>query len=117
MAATNIRGGQILSNTVGRSDMNTATSGSAVVTKIVQGTNVTLSSTGADSGTGDVTINATGGGATIYSGQVAVDFGPTDSGGADNDDEIATTTVSAAWVSAISYPVVSMSTGFDHLDA
>lgn len=42
--------------------LNTATSGSAVVTKIIAGTGVTLSSTGADAGTGDVTVNASGGG-------------------------------------------------------
>jgi hypothetical protein len=62
MAQTVIRGTQILNNTVQRQDLDTSTVGQALVTKIVQGTNVTLSSTGADSGTGDVTINVPGGG-------------------------------------------------------
>jgi hypothetical protein len=61
MSQTNIRGSQILNATVQRQDLDTSTVGQSVVTKIVQGSNVTLSSTGADSGTGDVTINvATG---------------------------------------------------------
>jgi hypothetical protein len=62
MAQTVIRGTQILNNTVQRQDLDTSTVGQALVTKIVQGTNVTLSSTGADSGTGDVTISVPGGG-------------------------------------------------------
>jgi hypothetical protein len=62
MAATTVRGTQITNATVQRQDMDTATVGQAMVTKIVQGTNVTLSSTGADSGTGDVTINVPTGG-------------------------------------------------------
>jgi hypothetical protein len=62
MAQTVIRGTQILNNTIQRADLDTSTVGQAVVTKLVQGTNVTLSSTGADSGTGDVTINVPGGG-------------------------------------------------------
>jgi hypothetical protein len=60
MAQTNIRGSQILNATVQRQDLDTSTVGQALVTKIVQGSNVNLSSTGADSGTGDVTINALG---------------------------------------------------------
>jgi hypothetical protein len=62
MAVTNIRGQQILNGDVGREDLNTTSTGRAVVTKIIAGTNVTISSTGVDTGTGDVTINATGGG-------------------------------------------------------
>jgi hypothetical protein len=58
MPATTIRGVQILNGSVQRADMNTATSGQAVVTKIVQGSNITISSSGIDPGTGDVTINA-----------------------------------------------------------
>jgi hypothetical protein len=57
MPKTVIRGTQILNNTVQRQDLDVSTVGQAVVTKLVQGTNVTLSSTGADSGTGDVTIS------------------------------------------------------------
>jgi hypothetical protein len=58
MAATNIRGAQILNNTVQRQDLDTSTVGQAVVTKLIQGSGISLSSTGADSGTGDVTITA-----------------------------------------------------------
>jgi hypothetical protein len=59
MPATTIRGVQILNGSVQRADMNTATSGQAVVTKIVQGSNITISSSGIDPGTGDVTVSAT----------------------------------------------------------
>jgi hypothetical protein len=58
MASTVIRGAQIKDSTVQRHDLDTSTVGQAVVTKIVQGSGVTLSSTGADSGTGDVTVAA-----------------------------------------------------------
>lgn len=69
MPRTKVRGVQIVSDSVdsdiikqgsvSRSDLNTTTVGGAVVAKLVQGTGITISSTGADSGTGDVTINAT----------------------------------------------------------
>jgi hypothetical protein len=58
MPATVIRGRQILDGSIQRADLDVTTGGQAVVTKIVQGGNVALSSTGADSGTGDVTIAA-----------------------------------------------------------
>lgn len=61
MARTEVTGRQIKDSTVQRDDLDTATVGQAVVRKIVQGSGVTISSTGADSGTGDVEINATGG--------------------------------------------------------
>jgi hypothetical protein len=61
MAITSIRGKQIVDGSVQRADLDTTTVGQAVVAKIVQGTNITLSSTGADSGTGDVTVSATAG--------------------------------------------------------
>ena len=57
MPPTNIRGQQILNGTVARADLNVSTTGSAVVARILQGTGITLSSTGADTGTGDVTIS------------------------------------------------------------
>jgi microcystin-dependent protein len=56
MPATVIRGGQIKDASVQRVDLDVTTVGQAVVTKLIQGSNVTLTSTGADSGTGDVTI-------------------------------------------------------------
>ena len=62
MAKTTLSGKQITDNSIQRVDLDITTVGSAVIAKIVQGTGITISSTGADSGTGDVTINATGGG-------------------------------------------------------
>jgi hypothetical protein len=62
MALTTIRGKQVLDGTIQRHDLDVSTVGQAVVAKIVQGTNVTLSSTGGDAGTGDVTISVPGGG-------------------------------------------------------
>jgi|SRR6476620_1648598 len=64
MAQTQVRSAQIGSGEVKRSDLDVTTSGSAVVAKLVAGTNVTFSSTGPDAGTGDVTINASGGGSS-----------------------------------------------------
>lgn len=60
MPITVIRGTQVKDYTIQRHDLDTSTVGQAVVAKIIQGANVTLSSTGGDSGTGDVTISATG---------------------------------------------------------
>jgi len=56
MPPTNIRGAQVLDGSVQRTDLDASTVGQAVVRKIVQGAGITLSSTGADSGTGDVTV-------------------------------------------------------------
>lgn len=58
MAVTTIESSQIRASAVQRSDLNTGTVGQAVVAKIIQGTGVNLSSTGADAGTGDVTVSA-----------------------------------------------------------
>jgi hypothetical protein len=58
MARTKILGSQIKDNTIQRTNIDTATSGQALTTKIIAGAGVSLSSTGADSGTGDVTITA-----------------------------------------------------------
>jgi hypothetical protein len=57
MAVTVIRGTQVHSGTIQRVDLDTSTVGQAVVAKLIQGTNVTLSSTGGDAGTGDVTVS------------------------------------------------------------
>ena len=62
MPITEIRGGQIKDTSVQRADLDISTTGSAVVRRIIAGTNVTIGSTGVDTGTGDVTINASGGG-------------------------------------------------------
>jgi hypothetical protein len=59
MPATAIRGQQVLNGSIQRVDLDTTTTGQAVTTKIVQGTNITIASSGIDPGTGDVTISAT----------------------------------------------------------
>ena len=53
-----VRGTQVLDHTIQRDDLDTSTVGNAVIAKIIQGSGITLSSTGADSGTGDVTVSA-----------------------------------------------------------
>lgn len=53
-----VRGGQIKNATIQRQDLDTVTTAQAVITKVVAGTGITLSSTGVDPGTGDVTVNA-----------------------------------------------------------
>jgi hypothetical protein len=62
MPVTSIRGTQVVDGTIQRHDLDTNTVGQAVVAKLIQGANVTLSSTGGDAGTGDVTISVPGGG-------------------------------------------------------
>jgi hypothetical protein len=59
MAKTQVRSLQIEDQGIWREDLNTTTSGKAIITKIVAGTGISISSTGVDDGTGDVTINAT----------------------------------------------------------
>lgn len=62
MPRTRISGTEIQDNAVTRDDLDVSTTGKAVVRRIIAGTGVTIGSTGVDSGTGDVTINSTGGG-------------------------------------------------------
>jgi hypothetical protein len=57
MAATTVRGPQVRDGSIQRVDVDVATVGQALIRKIVQGTLMSLSSTGADAGTGDVTAN------------------------------------------------------------
>jgi len=57
MPRTEVRGGQVKDSGIQRDDLDAVTSGQAVIKKVVAGTNVSLSSTGADAGTGDVTVN------------------------------------------------------------
>lgn len=59
MGITRVTGRNIKDASVGRSDLITATTTEAVITKAIAGTGVSISSTGVDAGTGDVTINAT----------------------------------------------------------
>jgi hypothetical protein len=61
MAQTLISGKQVKDSSIQRVDLDVSTVGQAVVAKLVQGSNITLSSTGADSGTGDVTVSAAAG--------------------------------------------------------
>lgn len=62
MAVTQIRGGNaLLDGTITRADVNVDMAGNALLRRIIAGTNVSFVSTGADSGTGDVTINVSGG--------------------------------------------------------
>jgi len=59
MAATQITGRQVGDGTIQRADLDVATVGNAVIRKAVQGGGITLTSTGADAGTGDVTVALT----------------------------------------------------------
>jgi hypothetical protein len=69
MAKTEIRSKQIKDSTINKDDIDITTTGKALITKVVAGSGVTISSTGVDSGTGDVTINASGGSSVGYSKQ------------------------------------------------
>jgi hypothetical protein len=60
MPATNVRGGQVLDHSVQRVDLDVSTVGQAVITKLIGGTGISLSATGADAGTGDVTASVVG---------------------------------------------------------
>ena len=53
---------QVTSREIGfvqRNDFDIITTGQSVIAKIIAGTNITISSTGVDAGTGDVTVNGT----------------------------------------------------------
>jgi hypothetical protein len=56
MARTQITGRLIEDSSVGRPDINTTTTGEALITKLIVGTGLTATRTGVDVGTGDVTI-------------------------------------------------------------
>lgn len=56
MARTQITGSLIENSSVLRSDINTTISGEALITKVLVNTPLTISSTGVNSGTGDVTL-------------------------------------------------------------
>lgn len=58
MPATKLDGiSQIQAGSITRGDLNTTLTGSAVIAKIISGTSISITSTGVDAGTGDVTIN------------------------------------------------------------
>jgi hypothetical protein len=81
MGVTQLKAEQYGSGSVERTDLNTTSAGKAVVAKIIAGTNITISQTGVDAGTGDVTINATGGGISSISIATANGISGTSSGG------------------------------------
>jgi len=60
MGATQLTGLQVKDGSIQRPDLDVVTPSKAVITKIIQGTGISISSTGVDSGTGDVTVSATG---------------------------------------------------------
>lgn len=57
MARTQVRTQQVEDGGIQRVDLNTTTPGSAVISKVVQGSGIQLSSSGIDAGTGDVTVS------------------------------------------------------------
>jgi len=58
MAVTGVRSEQVNNGEIKRDDLNTAEAGQAVTRKIIAGAGASISSTGVDTGTGDVTISA-----------------------------------------------------------
>jgi len=54
---TQVKGKQVLDQSISRDDINVSTQGQALITKLVLGDNLSATSTGIDSGTGDVTLN------------------------------------------------------------
>lgn len=60
MSDTTITSRQVRDGTLIRADINTTITGSALITKVLAGDAINLSSSGVDTGTGDVTINVTG---------------------------------------------------------
>lgn len=67
MPITNVRGRQLKDDDVMRADLNTSVVGSAVIRRIIQGAGLAFSSTGVDTGTGDVTIGLPASGVTAGS--------------------------------------------------
>lgn len=59
MARTLINSGNVAAQGIVRADLNIATAASAVIAKVIASTGITLSYTGVDSGTGDVTLSNT----------------------------------------------------------
>lgn len=57
MAKTTVRSLQIKDGEVKRSDVNITQTGEALIRRLIAGTNISISSTGVDTGTGDVTVS------------------------------------------------------------
>jgi hypothetical protein len=62
MARTEIKTEQVGDEQVTRQDLNVSNSSQAVIARVIAGAGIQIASTGVDTGTGDVTITATGGG-------------------------------------------------------
>jgi hypothetical protein len=93
MSITLVRKSQIRPLNIIRSDINTTTSGSALITKVIAGTGLALSSsTGVNPGTGDVTIALSIATASVLGG-VKIGSGLTVA----VDGTISVTTVSTTW--------------------
>jgi hypothetical protein len=75
MARTQLNARQLLNGTIQQEDIDTTTTGKAMITKVVPGVGITLSSTGVDPGTGIVTINAIGGSGSVVHHDRNVDGG------------------------------------------
>ena len=60
MSKIEISGNLIKDSSIQRRDLDTTSTGQAVISKVIAGSGIVLESTGADSGTGDVTITAAG---------------------------------------------------------
>lgn len=58
MSATKLKSAQLNSTAVQRGNEDTGDTGSAVISKVIPGQGISLSSTGVDAGTGDVTITS-----------------------------------------------------------
>lgn len=87
----------ILSSTIIRPLINITTAGSALITKVIAGPGISLSSTGVDSGTGDVTISAAT--AAITAGTIS---GATISTSPINSSSIGATTASTGAFTTLS---------------
>lgn len=70
MAITRVTDEQIKDEGVTRADLNVSTPGQAVITKVVAGPGVSISQTGIDDGTGDVTVSVTGTGVEFHNAGV-----------------------------------------------
>lgn len=107
MARTQVPTSLIADETIVRADLNVSTSGSAVIRKLIQGTGISISSTGADTGTGDVTVsinsssvvtsfNTRTGAVTLNSGDITTALGFTPISGYTETDTLASVTTRGA---------------------
>jgi len=60
-----LRSTQIANGEIKRQDLNVLEVGAAVIRRLIAGTDISFTSTGADTGTGDVTINSTAAGGIV----------------------------------------------------